>query len=496
MGGIRFALKTASLQGLFVATTLAACPWANAEVFYSSFGAGDAYDHFSGTEIEGPTSALPQALAEQFTSPTSFNLESVDLALSFSVGSPRLRLELYEDIAGAPGALLETSLVNNFASGIVSADFGGGTVLTGGENYWIGAFAEDSSQFTWNDSPSTDFAFQSVSEDDGATWFSYSTDPFPGAAYRINGTVAGPTEVSFIAPGEAWRYLPGLAEPSVGTSWASTSFDDATWQFDFGGFGFDDDTTTNAGLMMAVATPLPGMRDNGVNADAHTSLYLRREFDVDVPSELSELVLQLDYDDSFIAYVNGVEVARSQFGTIGVPEPFDAVGNEHESTNGDTGQFLERLVIDLVGEFPGLLFAGASNVLAIQGLNSALDDDDFVLSQISLGGNRFSVLLPGDYNNDGLVDGADYTVWRNNLDGPAGSLENDIDGGPIGQAQYETWKSLFGQSAAAQSSLNASAVPEPATAFAMFAGSTLLISARFLSYTVKAGITWHSYSNR
>lgn len=55
---------------------------------------------------------------------------------------------------------------------------------------------------------------------------------------------------------------------------------------------------------------------------------------------------------------------------------------------------------------------GSNNVLAIQGLNSAQDDDDFVLSRISLGGNLFNLLLPGDYNGNGTVDGADYTVWR------------------------------------------------------------------------------------
>jgi hypothetical protein len=53
--------------------------------------------------------------------------------------------------------------------------------------------------------------------------------------------------------------------------------------------------------------------------------------------------------------------------------------------------------------------------------------------------------LAGNYNSDGAVDAADYTVWRNHLGSPARTLPNDIDGGPICAAQYLTWKAHFGQ---------------------------------------------------
>src|SRR5690606_11162540 len=53
-------------------------------------------------------------------------------------------------------------------------------------------------------------------------------------------------------------------------------------------------------------------------------------------------------------------------------------------------------------------------------------------------------LLAGDYNADGVVDAADYVVWRNHLGEPAGTLPNDVDGQPIGMAQYVTWKANYG----------------------------------------------------
>ena len=72
--------------------------------------------------------------------------------------------------------------------------------------------------------------------------------------------------------------------------------------------------------------------------------------------------------------------------------------------------------------------------------------------------------LAGDYNNDGSVDAADYTLWRDNLGAAAGTLPNDTDGGPIGSAQYATWKTNFGASLPLSTSQPFAAVPEPGSA--------------------------------
>ena len=79
--------------------------------------------------------------------------------------------------------------------------------------------------------------------------------------------------------------------------------------------------------------------------------------------------------------------------------------------------------------------------------------------------------LPGDYNQDGLVDAADYTVWRDHVGAPAGSLANDVDGGVIGAAQYETWKMNFGMATEVSGgALATTIVPEPATLLLVVAG--------------------------
>lgn len=71
--------------------------------------------------------------------------------------------------------------------------------------------------------------------------------------------------------------------------------------------------------------------------------------------------------------------------------------------------------------------------------------------------------LAGDYNDDGVVDAADYAVWRDNLGAPAGTLPNDPVGGEIGSSQYNTWKSNFGNQMPASATLHAVSVPEPST---------------------------------
>ncbi|CAK9037481.1 Uncharacterized protein SCF082_LOCUS22179 [Durusdinium trenchii] len=83
--------------------------------------------------------------------------------------------------------------------------------------------------------------------------------------------------------------------------------------------------------------------------------------------------------------------------------------------------------------------------------------------------------VPGDYNGDGVVNLADYTVWRNNLGGDAQAAFPDgtrgpMATGPVGTDDYNFWKSAFGANSAAAISLNQSAsVPEPST-FWLLAG--------------------------
>lgn len=62
----------------------------------------------------------------------------------------------------------------------------------------------------------------------------------------------------------------------------------------------------------------------------------------------------------------------------------------------------------------------------------------------SLTASVVGAMLEGDYNDDGVVDAADYTAWRSNVGQPSGTLPNDPNGVVIGATQYATWQANFG----------------------------------------------------
>jgi hypothetical protein len=74
------------------------------------------------------------------------------------------------------------------------------------------------------------------------------------------------------------------------------------------------------------------------------------------------------------------------------------------------------------------------------------------------------VNLPsGDYNSDGLVDAADYVVWRKSL-GQTG-LDLSADGNhnhQVDPGDFDVWRAHFGQAVGSGSVANA-AIPEPTT---------------------------------
>ena len=71
---------------------------------------------------------------------------------------------------------------------------------------------------------------------------------------------------------------------------------------------------------------------------------------------------------------------------------------------------------------------------------------------------------PGDFNGDGVVDAADYVVWRKNQ-GTMNSLPNDNGiGGTIGTAHYDLSRTNFGMMAGSGAgAISNSVVPEPTT---------------------------------
>ena len=71
--------------------------------------------------------------------------------------------------------------------------------------------------------------------------------------------------------------------------------------------------------------------------------------------------------------------------------------------------------------------------------------------------------LPGDFNHDGIVDAADYTVWQDTLGQTGPGLMADGDGNHVVDvADYDIWKRYFGDTDS-QLSAASRAIPEPSS---------------------------------
>ncbi|GEM_PF-1856562 len=161
-----------------------------------------------------------------------------------------------------------------------------------------------------------------------------------------------------IRGGDLWRYRKGTSEPSA--IWKSPGFDDSNWLSGPSGFGYGDGDD---------ATVLSDM------SGGYTSVYMRKRFNMDDPATRASLTLTVDFDDSFVAYLNGVEVARAN--VAGVPPAYNALASgNHEASRGDTSPQAVA-VYDLTSRI-GLLVSGV-NVLAVQGHNRDLGSSDFSL---------------------------------------------------------------------------------------------------------------------
>ena len=93
--------------------------------------------------------------------------------------------------------------------------------------------------------------------------------------------------------------------------------------------------------------------------------------------------------------------------------------------------------------------------------------------------NEVATPFFGDFNNDGVVDAADYTVWRNHLgEDDESNINNNGDGmGGVDPADYLVWKQHYGNMAGS-GGLAGAVVPEPgALAMVFLAGGAMMLGA-------------------
>lgn len=150
---------------------------------------------------------------------------------------------------------------------------------------------------------------------------------------------------------QQWSYLQPTANVA---GWTSPNFNAAAWNTGQGGMGFGDGDDN---------TVLP--------LNTSMSVYMRRTFTIVDTSVIHSVILAMDFDDGFIAYLNGVEIARANLN--GTPNWNTPATASHEALLYQNQQpdyyFLSTAAID------SLLKPG-TNVLAVEVHNQTLANTD------------------------------------------------------------------------------------------------------------------------
>jgi hypothetical protein len=157
----------------------------------------------------------------------------------------------------------------------------------------------------------------------------------------------------------------------------------------------------------------------------NASAYLRLPFDMADPAALDALRLRMRYDDGFVAYLNGTEIARRN-------APSQLGWNSAATAQRSNQVVFTSETID-VSEFLGSLLPG-QNVLAIHGLNASAVNLDFAI-HAELDGvidgpveeRYFPIPTPGEINNQGvagIVEDTDFSFDR----GIVTPADRDVNG--------------------------------------------------------------------
>jgi hypothetical protein len=132
-------------------------------------------------------------------------------------------------------------------------------------------------------------------------------------------------------------------------------------------------------------------------------------------------------------------------------------------SNAEAGA-IDSLEIAIYGNGSGNGLTGASM--------QATGEREFYFNNLRIESAGNVIALPGDYNDDGSVDAADYVIWRSMLGQsvtPGSSADGD-GSGEVNDLDYDVWRMHFGSSTPAAAAL---AVPEPS---AMISGIVIFVA--------------------
>ncbi len=172
-----------------------------------------------------------------------------------------------------------------------------------------------------------------------------------------------------VSEGDAVKVIiPTASTPATGLGWTSAGFDDSTWMSGTTGVGYDRVSTYDSHINLNLDDSMDG---------ENTSAYLRMEFNLADAATYDVMRLKMKYDDGFIAYLNGVPIAREN-------APGTPVWNSDATGGHPDGEAVNFVSFEVSGNVGALV--NGINVLAIHGLNDGIGSSDFLITpELELG---------------------------------------------------------------------------------------------------------------
>jgi len=166
---------------------------------------------------------------------------------------------------------------------------------------------------------------------------------------------------------DTWKYL--VPTSSVSSSWNTLGFNDASWSSGQGGFGYSDG-------------------DDNTTFGTTVSCYQRIIFNITDVSAIDQAIFNMDYDDAFVAYLNGVEITRDNITSAGQPAWDQTSDGLHEAQMYQGGYPLQYI---MNANFLASNLVNGQNVLCVQTHNQSPNSSDMSSRAfLSLGINNTS----------------------------------------------------------------------------------------------------------
>ena len=212
-----------------------------------------------------------------------------------------------------------------------------------------------------------------------------------------------------IPPHSMFRYLTPSSTHSK-ENWTNPNFKEtSSWKSGRSGFGFQRSGTSLSGLIKTKVST------------SKRVIWTRKKFSVKDQDTLGSLILRIQFDDGFVAYLNGEKVASAN--ALNNPKY-----NSYATNNNNDNSFLD---FDLSDHIP-LLKTGGNNVLAVQAFDYRNDRNEFFVMPTLLGGRStqidptkrefLTVPTPGRLNTSGSPPHPGKPVFSK----PSGSFSSSL----------------------------------------------------------------------